>query len=97
MRNVLAHYTMSESTKLAVNGSGDAAWSAALLHDGYCLCSDIAPRPIVEAANDAIRDYLARNYDFAQLLLESATPNRQISSLVRRRFPFAFAGHAARR
>jgi hypothetical protein len=77
---------MSESTKLAVTGGDDAAWLAALLQDGYCMCPDLAPGPIVEAANDAIRDDLARNYDSARQLQydhESYCPDIRGSRAIR--------------
>jgi hypothetical protein len=59
---------MSGSTELAATGGDDKAWCATLLRDGYRLFPDLAPRPLVEAANDAIQEDLERNFDPARQL-----------------------------
>ena len=86
MHDALAKCTMSESTEFAVVNNHDATCRAALLRDGYSLLPGLVPKRLVEAANDAIQDDLARNFDPGLQLqydCQSYCPNVRGSDAIR--------------
>lgn len=77
---------MSKFTELAATENDDAVWRGALLRDGYYQFRNLVPGMLVEAANDAIQDDLARKFDPALQLqydYQSYCPDIRGSHVIR--------------